>query len=67
MYEDYGAMDQKRIAIMRDSYQNQMTSKISENHGIMLIEALFDSDREVVEALKIKWWIFWLAWYMRRD
>lgn len=36
-YEDYGAMDQKRIAIMRDSYQKQMTSKISENHGITLI------------------------------
>lgn len=51
-YEDYEAMDHKRIAMLRGSYQNQMVKNISKDYGITLIDVLYDSDREVVAALK---------------
>lgn len=51
-YEDYQAMDHKRIAMLRGSYQNQMLEKISKEHGITLDGIQYDTDHAIVEALK---------------
>lgn len=50
-YEDYEAMDQKRVGILRDSYQNHVADTLEKNQGITLHEVFYDSEQEVVKAL----------------
>lgn len=50
-YEDYKAMDQKRIGMLRGSYQNRVAEKLEKDQGITLHEVFYESDQEVMNAL----------------
>lgn len=50
-YEDYPAMDGKKIAMMQGSFQNHKVAQLEEEHRISLEEVYYESSQEVIDAL----------------
>lgn len=50
-YEDYPAMDGKRIGMLEESFQNGMLKQYEEKHGISMEASYFSTDRELIHAL----------------
>lgn len=51
-YEDYPAMDGRRIGLMRSSYQNRHADRLEFRYGISLRRVYYDSSKEAIEALE---------------
>lgn len=50
-YEDYQAMDGRRIGMLQGSFQNQMLKEVEQAHGITLERMFYESDQQVIDAL----------------
>lgn len=50
-YEDYSAMDGRKVGLMQASYQNRYATRLEDKYGIKLEKRYYDSSRDVIEAL----------------
>lgn len=50
-YEDYAAMDGKKIGLMRASFQNRNATRLENKYGISLDRVYYDSSHDIIEAL----------------